>query len=53
MNLKIEDYDKLSYIAHQDSEVHGIQISVADLMREAIEVYLDAYEETVPIEESS
>ena len=45
LNIKTEHYDKLSYIAHKESNIHGIQVSVADLMRESIEVYLDAYEE--------
>tara|TARA_R100000773_G_C4207872_1_gene108209 strand:- start:413 stop:610 length:198 start_codon:yes stop_codon:yes gene_type:complete len=46
LNIKVEDYDKLSYIAHKESNIHGKQVSVADLMRESIEVYLDAYEES-------
>ena len=46
LNIKVQDYDKLSYIAQKESNIHGIQVSVADLMRESIEVYLDAYEES-------
>ena len=44
LNLKTTDYDKLSAIAHEESAIHNMQVSVADLMREAIDIYLSANE---------
>tara|TARA_R100001460_G_scaffold28973_1_gene57710 strand:+ start:21529 stop:21723 length:195 start_codon:yes stop_codon:yes gene_type:complete len=45
LNIKIEDYDRLAKIAHDESLIHGQQVAVADLIRESIGVYLDALEE--------
>lgn len=45
LNLKISQYERLSKIALSESSIHNQQVSVADLMREAIEIYLDALEE--------
>jgi hypothetical protein len=45
LNIKIEDYDRLAKIAHDESLIYGQQVAVADLIREAIGVYLDALEE--------
>lgn len=45
LNLKITDFDRLAKIAHRESAIYGHQVSIADLMREAIVVYLDALEE--------
>lgn len=44
-NLKTDHFDRLSKIAHNESAIHNQQVSVADLIRESIEVYLDALEE--------
>lgn len=43
--LKARDWDKLSAIAHKESQIHGLQVSVADLIREAIGIYLSVEEE--------
>jgi len=45
LNMTIEDFDRLAKISRNESQIHGQQVSVADLIREAISVYLDALEE--------
>jgi len=46
LNLTIADFDRLAKIAHRESAIYGHQVAIADLMREAIVVYLDALEES-------
>jgi hypothetical protein len=43
--MKIEQYERLARVSREESEIHNQQVSVADLMREAIDIYLDALEE--------
>ena len=43
--LKVEQYDKLAYIAHQMQKSAYQQVSVADLIRESVDIYIEAYEE--------
>lgn len=43
--LKIEQYDRLAKAAEEMQKTSIEQVAVADLMREAIEIYLEAYEE--------
>ena len=42
--LKEEQYDKLAYDAHQMQKTAREQVSVADLIREAIDIYIEAWE---------
>ena len=43
--MKEEQYDKLAYIAHQMQKSAYQQVSVADLIRESVDIYIEAYEE--------
>jgi len=43
--MKEEQYDKLAYIAHQMQKSSYQQVSVADLIRESVDIYIEAYEE--------
>tara|TARA_R100001086_G_scaffold34808_1_gene15715 strand:- start:545 stop:688 length:144 start_codon:yes stop_codon:yes gene_type:complete len=43
--MKIEQYERLAKVSREESEIYNQQVSVADLMREAIDIYLDALEE--------
>jgi len=43
--LKVEQYDKLAKIATFLQEKSIEQVAVADLMREAIDIYIEAFEE--------
>lgn len=45
LSMTIEDFDRLAKISYSESQIHGQQVSVADLIRESISVYLDALEE--------
>ena len=45
LTMKIEQWDRLAKIAEEESQIHNQQVSVADLMREAIDIYLDALED--------
>jgi hypothetical protein len=40
LNLPIEDWDKLAQHSYTQTQRYGIQISVADLMRSAITLYI-------------
>jgi len=43
--MKEEQYDKLAHIAHQMQKSAYQQVSVADLIRESVDIYIEAYEE--------
>ena len=43
--MKEKQFDKLAYIAHEMQQTSLEQVAVADLMREALDIYVDAYEE--------
>ena len=43
--LKEEQYDKLAYAAHQMQKTAREQVAVADLIREAIDIYIEAIED--------
>ena len=43
--LKEAQYDKLAYAAHQMQKTALEQVAVADLIREAIDIYIEAWEE--------
>ena len=45
LTMKIEQYERLAKVSREESEIHNQQVSVADLMREAIDIYLNALEE--------
>ena len=42
--LKEAQYDKLAYAAHQMQKNALEQVAVADLIREAIDIYIEAWE---------
>ena len=42
--LKEAQYDKLAYAAHQMQKSAREQVAVADLIREAIDIYIEAWE---------
>ena len=42
--LKEAQYDKLAYAAHQMQKTAREQVAVADLIREAIDIYIEAWE---------
>ena len=43
--LKKDQYDKLDYISSQMQKTSLEQVAVADLIREAIDIYIGAWEE--------
>ena len=43
--LKVEQYDKLAKIATIMQQSAYEQVSVADLIRESVDIYMEAYEE--------
>tara|TARA_R110002126_G_scaffold271420_2_gene415314 strand:+ start:275 stop:487 length:213 start_codon:yes stop_codon:yes gene_type:complete len=43
--MKEEQFDKLAYVAHQLQKTSLEQVAVADLIREALDIYVEAYEE--------
>ena len=43
--MKEQQYDRLAYIAHHMQKSSLEQVAVADLMREALDIYVEAYEE--------
>tara|TARA_R110000796_G_scaffold117965_2_gene231251 strand:- start:227 stop:439 length:213 start_codon:yes stop_codon:yes gene_type:complete len=43
--MKEEQFDKLAYVAKQMQQTSLEQVAVADLMREALDIYVEAYEE--------
>ena len=43
--MKEEQFDKLAYVAQQMQQTSLEQVAVADLMREALDIYVEAYEE--------
>lgn len=53
LNLPIEDWDKLARHSHIQTQRYGIQISVADLMRSAITLYIaDLDQEEIEYEQA-
>lgn len=44
--LKTDQYDRLAAMSSKMQETSREQVAVADLIRDAIEAYLDALEET-------
>tara|TARA_R100000988_G_scaffold99943_1_gene69812 strand:+ start:309 stop:518 length:210 start_codon:yes stop_codon:yes gene_type:complete len=50
--LKESQYDRLAYMAHHMQKTSREQVAVADLIRDAIEAYLNALEETDDEKES-
>ena len=43
--MKEEQYYRLAYIAHQMQKTKLEQVAVADLIRDAIDIYLEVLEE--------
>jgi len=43
--MKEEQYDRLAYIAEQIQKTKLEQVAVADLIRDAIDIYLEVLEE--------
>ena len=43
--LKVDQYDRLAKAAETMQQTSLEQVAVADLIREAIDIYLEAYEE--------
>jgi hypothetical protein len=43
--MKEEQFDKLAYVAHQMQKTSLEQVAVADLIRESLDIYVEAYEE--------
>ena len=43
--MKEEQFNKLAYVAHQMQKKALEQVAVADLIREALDIYVEAYEE--------
>jgi len=43
--MKEAQYDKLAYIAHQMQKTSLEQVAVADLIRDAVDIYIEAFEE--------
>ena len=43
--MKEEQFDKLAYVAHEMQKTSLEQVAVADLIREALDIYVEAYEE--------
>jgi len=50
--LKTDQYDRLAAMSSKMQETSREQVAVADLIRDAIEAYLDALEETDDEKES-
>ena len=50
--LKTDQYDRLAAMSSKLQETSREQVAVADLIRDAIEAYLDALEETDDEKES-
>lgn len=44
--LKVDQYNRLANAAETMQQTSLEQVAVADLIREAIDIYLEAYEET-------
>jgi len=43
--MKEEQFDKLAYVAHEMQKTSLEQVAVADLIRESLDIYVEAYEE--------
>ena len=43
--MKEQQYDKLAYMAHHMQKSSLEQVAVADLIRESLDIYVEAYEE--------
>ena len=41
LTIPVTDYDKLSAFSHKHTQRYGTQISVADLIRSAVTLYLE------------
>jgi len=50
--MKEEQFDKLAYVAHQMQKKALEQVAVADLIRDAIDIYLESYEDDDGISEN-
>ena len=50
--MKEEQFDKLAYVAHQMQKTSLEQVAVADLIRDAIDIYLESYEDDDGIAEN-
>ena len=51
--LKESQYDRLAYMAHHMQKTSREQVAVADLIRDAIEAYLEALEDEMDSDTSS
>ena len=43
--MKEEQFDKLAYVAHEMQQTSLEQVAVADLIRDAIDIYIESYED--------
>ena len=43
--MKEAQYNKLAHIAHQMQKTSLEQVAVADLIRDAVDIYIEAFEE--------
>lgn len=43
--MKEAQYNKLAFIAHQMQKTSLEQVAVADLIRDAVDIYIEAFEE--------
>tara|TARA_E500000081_G_scaffold89246_1_gene90274 strand:- start:629 stop:790 length:162 start_codon:yes stop_codon:yes gene_type:complete len=50
--MKEQQYDKLAYMAHHMQKSSLEQVAVADLIRDAIDIYLESYEDDNGIAEN-
>tara|TARA_R110002050_G_scaffold202171_3_gene337321 strand:+ start:342 stop:602 length:261 start_codon:yes stop_codon:yes gene_type:complete len=50
--MKEQQYDKLAYMAHHMQKSSLEQVAVADLIRDAIDIYLESYEDEDGIAEN-
>ena len=50
--MKEEQFDKLAYVAHEMQKTSLEQVAVADLIRDAIDIYLESYEDEDGIAEN-
>ena len=50
--MKEEQFDKLAYVAHEMQQTSLEQVAVADLIRDAIDIYLESYEDDDGIAEN-
>ena len=50
--MKEQQYDKLAYMAHYMQKSSLEQVAVADLIRDAIDIYIESYEDEDGIAEN-